>query len=389
MKKQRQNSKAGCGRPDRPAAEFGAGCRVWSVRLKKITVIVSNRNYVGFLRHTIESVLSQDYPAKELIVVDTGSTDGSREAILSYGSALTPVFLDNAGQGGGGNAGFERATGDIIFFLDSDDLMRPGALTALAEAFEDGVSHVSYCLRLIDEKGMALPGVWPEEPEPDGCEPLDCYRKWGTIHSPPQSGNAYARSFLETVMPLEAPYTQIGASHADGYFIIMSWLYGRSRHLNRELGCYRIHGANHSGEGQRANLKVVREEMLFSEDWDRRLKARAPSRNIVMKAGEGLPRSVRYQKLRFYSLRLGPADHPHAEDSRLGCLLDGFKAAFCATHKPLHTRLKYAGFFLLFATLPSPLLASIGPDLFSRESRRQLPAVIAGRVRQSFGMAAG
>ena len=86
-----------------------------------ITVIIGNYNYAHFLEQAIRSVLDQTYENVQLIVVDDGSTDHSRDIIHSFGDAVQAIFQENAGQGAAFNAGLALAQGDIICFLDSDD----------------------------------------------------------------------------------------------------------------------------------------------------------------------------------------------------------------------------------------------------------------------------
>ena len=81
-------------------------------------------------------MLTQDYPAIEYIVVDPGSTDGSRELIESFASHLARVIFEpDRGAADGLNNGFQHASGDIFGFLNSDDVLLPGAMSNVAHAF--------------------------------------------------------------------------------------------------------------------------------------------------------------------------------------------------------------------------------------------------------------
>jgi len=99
------------------------------------SVIVNNYNYARFLREAIDSALDQTYRNTEVIVVDDGSTDGSREIIASYGDRIIPVLKENGGQNSALNAGFSLSRGDVILFLDSDDVLFPTAVRTAIEAF--------------------------------------------------------------------------------------------------------------------------------------------------------------------------------------------------------------------------------------------------------------
>ena len=93
-----------------------------------VSVIISSYNYDRFIGETIESVLAQTRPADEVIVVDDGSTDNSTDVIRSFGSPVTLITQKNQGVCKARNVGAGIAKGEILVFLDSDDLWRPEKL---------------------------------------------------------------------------------------------------------------------------------------------------------------------------------------------------------------------------------------------------------------------
>jgi len=99
-----------------------------------ITILINNYNYGRFLRAAIDSALGQSYANKEVIVVDDGSTDASREILSSYGDRVIPVLKKNGGQASALNAGFEASSGDLICLLDSDDVWLPSKIQVVVEA---------------------------------------------------------------------------------------------------------------------------------------------------------------------------------------------------------------------------------------------------------------
>jgi glycosyltransferase involved in cell wall biosynthesis len=104
--------------------------------LLKVSIVTISFNQVGYLGRTIESVLDQDYPNIEYIVVDPGSTDGSRDLIKSYGSRIARmIFEKDQGPAEGLNNGFAVATGEIFGFLNSDDILYPGAVAGAVRYF--------------------------------------------------------------------------------------------------------------------------------------------------------------------------------------------------------------------------------------------------------------
>lgn len=104
--------------------------------LPKITLITPSYNQGDFLARTLMSVLDQNYPNLEFLVFDGGSTDNSVEIIREYADHLTHWESErDRGQSHAINKGFERASGDIIGWLNSDDTLLPGALQAVIETF--------------------------------------------------------------------------------------------------------------------------------------------------------------------------------------------------------------------------------------------------------------
>src|SRR5579859_2701917 len=103
----------------------------------RITIVTPSLNQAAYLERTISSVLDQGYPELEYLVFDGGSTDGSVEILRRYADQIAYWESEqDRGQSHALNKGFERATGELVGWINSDDYYRPGAFAAAAEAFE-------------------------------------------------------------------------------------------------------------------------------------------------------------------------------------------------------------------------------------------------------------
>jgi len=132
----------------------------------KISIVTISYNQAQFLEQAILSVIDQSYPNIEYIVVDPGSTDGSREIIEKYRSKISKVLLEeDAGAADGLNKGFSFATGDVFGFLNSDDELLPNGLSRIAAFFNanqsmDVVSGYGY---FTDIEGVRLRRIVPSK----------------------------------------------------------------------------------------------------------------------------------------------------------------------------------------------------------------------------------
>ena len=130
-------------------------------RWPRITVITPSFNQGHFIKDTIESVLGQDYPDLEYLVMDGGSTDDTVEILKSYGGRLSWVSEKDRGQSDAINKGIRLATGDIIAYLNSDDLYEKGALEKAARYFmahPESLWLTGRC-RIIDTSGAEARGA--------------------------------------------------------------------------------------------------------------------------------------------------------------------------------------------------------------------------------------
>ncbi|OGP12532.1 MAG: hypothetical protein A2052_00045 [Deltaproteobacteria bacterium GWA2_54_12] len=124
----------------------------------RITVITPSYNQGIFIKETIDSVLSQGYPDLEYLVIDGGSTDDTIDILKSYEGRLKWVSEKDKGQSDAINKGIRRATGEIIAYLNSDDLYEKGALEKAARYFTshpESIWMTGQC-RIIDIGGAEV-----------------------------------------------------------------------------------------------------------------------------------------------------------------------------------------------------------------------------------------
>jgi glycosyltransferase involved in cell wall biosynthesis len=136
--------------------------RLWtdqSLVAMRFSLVTISYNQAQFLERTIRSVVDQGYPDLEYIIVDPGSTDGSRDIIERYRQHFARVILDpDRGAADGLNKGFSVVTGEILGYLNSDDILLPGALREAAEYMKGnpGIDVVSGDCQIIDAADRLL-----------------------------------------------------------------------------------------------------------------------------------------------------------------------------------------------------------------------------------------
>lgn len=166
-----------------------------------VSIVTPSYNQARYLEETMRSVLEQDYPHIEYIVVDGGSTDGSREIIEKYADRLAWWISEkDRGQTDAINKGFARARGEVLAWLNSDDTYQPGAVREAVEFLQRNpqVGLVYGDANYIDEHGRVI-GRFP-------AAQTDYRRlRQGYVHIPQQS--AFFRADLwRRVGPLDASF---------------------------------------------------------------------------------------------------------------------------------------------------------------------------------------
>lgn len=229
----------------------------------RLTIITPSFNQADYIERTLESVLGQGYPDLEYFVVDGGSTDGSAEIIERYSDRLTWwVSEPDRGQTHALNKGLDRATGDIVAYINSDDYYLPGSFEAAAEALSrtDASWLAGRCRYVEGDTGAA--SVWI--PQPPGRQ-----RHWWMLEpwGVPQAATFWRRSVFE----------RHGPFREDMHYVFDTELGLRLAYkgeppaiIDRELAVRYLHD-----EAKSADLDPFFEEMkrfveLFSPDLDER-----------------------------------------------------------------------------------------------------------------------
>jgi glycosyltransferase involved in cell wall biosynthesis len=139
----------------KPLSERGPDGRPWP----KISIVTPSYNQGQYIEETIRSVLLQDYPNLEYIVIDGGSTDGSVELVRKYSSQLAYWASEpDTGHGNALNKGFRRTTGDIMAWINSDDKYLPWTFSVVAEIFSTckNVNWIMGCPSSWDSAGRQV-----------------------------------------------------------------------------------------------------------------------------------------------------------------------------------------------------------------------------------------
>lgn len=216
--------------------------------LPLVSIIVLSYNLEAYLAEAIDCALDQTYPRVEVIVVDDGSTDSSRAIMARYQGRIASVLKENGGQSSAYNAGYARATGSILFFLDADDLLDADAVAQVVPLFEPGVARVHFRLRIIDSQGRALGGAIPHLLSDNRA--ARALVKSGYLYaSSPASGNAYVREVLDRLMPI--PVVPGDRGGAEFSLVYGAGLFGQIRAHGRVIASYRVHvAADERGVGE-------------------------------------------------------------------------------------------------------------------------------------------
>lgn len=196
-----------------------------------IAVVTPSYNQGRYVSAAIESVLGQNYPRLHYRVEDGGSSDQTREILETFGGRLNWRSEPDAGQADAINRGFSEIRGEIMGYLNSDDMLLPGSLAYVARAFAENpdVDFVYGHRIFIDENGLET-GRWITAPHDSGAG------KWVNII--PQETMFWRRRVWDKIGPFDK---QLDFA-LDWDFILRAQAAGfRFRRLPRFIGAFRVH----------------------------------------------------------------------------------------------------------------------------------------------------
>jgi glycosyltransferase involved in cell wall biosynthesis len=324
-----------------------------------VSIVITNYRYERFVGQAIDSALEQTYPNTEVIVVDDGSDDGSRDVIAAYGERIVPVLKDNGGQGSAFNAGFAASRGEIVMFLDADDVLLPHAAARVVSAWQPRLAKAQFRLECCDAELRSLGWTKPRRSSklPAGDLSATVLRHGGYV-SPPTSGNAFGRACLAEILPMpEAPFRVC----ADAYLIMLSPLFGEVASIDEILGAYRIHDANNWSPRAIDGARVAK-----MVDLDLRKEAHLVERAARLGrtvASRPMACNPSHLAARLSSLRLNGAAHPVPSDSRAWLLGQGLRSIWRFSEASLLHRARLTAWFVAVSLSPasvaSPLIARL------------------------------
>ena len=349
-----------------------------------VDVVVTNHNYARFLPQAIDSALAQTHPEVNVVVIDDGSTDASREALKRYEDRVEVVLQEQGGQASALNAGLERCCGDVLLVLDADDVLRPQAAERVASAFaaQPGLSKVQFPMAIVDAEGRPTGAV-----KPGGHlrAPVGDQRRAELTHPfdlpwLPGGGTGFRVEAVRRILPI--PAADYPRSGADWYLVHLTALLGEAALLDEVCAEYRVHGGNaYELERDQIDLGHVRESILFAAATTRSLERLADElglehRRPILSCADLANRLV--------SLKLDPARHPLAGDRVGGLLRDALRATGRRFDVSLPMKAMLAAWFALEAVAPRRLARALA-KLFLFPGRRASFNRLLGRWQRHHG----
>lgn len=329
-----------------------------------LSVVITNYNYAAYIEASIKSALLLDHEPKEIIVVDDGSTDASREIIdrlAAENPCISRVYNQHHGMISALNAGMLASRGHLVFTLDADDLVDPEMMREVMQKWHPGASKAQFFQRIIAGE---TPTEWCNR-FPSSLR-NDIIRRellrTGSYPWPPTSANVYSRHFLRIAVPLD-PARRLH----DTALNTLAPLYGEVVLVPKILGSYRMHGKNAIAKSE-VDVRVARQHVLDMVERDRLLFENAAQLGLKTTA---VPRDHDLTSLvkRVTSFRLARAEHPIAGDTARGMLIKALCAIKRSETTPTQSKIALAVWFFLMAVSPERLCWPLAKAMYVPTAR--------------------
>jgi glycosyltransferase involved in cell wall biosynthesis len=335
----------------------------------RLSIIIANYNYRDFVGAAIESALAVDWRDKEVIVVDDASTDDSRSVIEGFGDKVAAYFRPKSHQLGAHMFGFEQSIGDVIIFLDADDLLEPEVMLEVAKIWRPGVSKVQYRMNVIDATGTQLGSAIPQFPPKDDPEKLRrVYLRTMAYTTPPGSGNAYSRDFVRNVFALGPTIPQ-----SDAVLLTIAPILGDVLTIRKPLARYRIHNASYGAMGS-LNAAFKLRQSLYQDVEKANLFASVARRLGLPVQRHPLNNSLNHLQYRLASYLVEPSAHPFPEDTKWSLICCLVSSAARSSQMPLRAKTILLAWTIACALAPQHYRRNLILWRFSAATR---PAVVA------------
>jgi glycosyltransferase involved in cell wall biosynthesis len=224
-----------------------------------VSVLISNYNYGRFLEQAVGSVFQQTYSNLEVIVCDDGSTDESlqvADALVSEDNRLKVISKENGGQASAFNAAFTLCTGEVVCFLDADDIYDTGKVERCVDAFaRTNAGLLVHQMMIVDQAGHNLQRIPTFTRFEQGWIGERLIARGGRWRWGPTSSVAIRREVGRRVFPMPE---QRFRTDADTFLLMLAPLFTPVCGVEEVLAFYRLHGSNAFGQSRLDRRAVQR-----------------------------------------------------------------------------------------------------------------------------------
>lgn len=221
----------------------------------RVSVVTISYNQKEYLEECINSVLNQNYKDVEYVVVDPGSTDGSREIIERH-EGIVKIFEKDAGPADGLNRGFSRATGDIYGYINSDDALRPNCIQQVVDIFTmnpDVDVVYGHCF-VTDEHGGVIRKCFSDQ--------FSLLKAAYGAAMVVQPSTFFRRAIFEKVGGFNV---ENKSSWDSELFVEFALAGAKMKLINQFWSDYRVHGESITGSGILASIQAQYRRRMFEK----------------------------------------------------------------------------------------------------------------------------